>query len=158
MPGHTATVIGDAPVAAVLAGLDMAAERRGPALLDRRHDLELLEAEVPGMGGPIGGTSAAENIGDLERGLHGSAGRRLVRHEGGQPLERAGDGMDRSRRYLGVKRGRLQLAVAKQDLDHADIDNRANARPLAAPVAASARTFEAALNFRRLRRPLRTCP
>ncbi len=109
-------------MAAVLAGLDMAAERRGPALLDRRHDLELLEAEVPGMGGPIGGTSAAEYIGDLERGLHGSAGRRLVCHQGGQPLERAGDGMDRSRRYLGVERGRLELAVAKQHLDHADID------------------------------------
>src|SRR3546814_13320423 len=102
----TAAVIGDAPVAAVLAGLDMAAERRGPALLDRRHDLELLEAEVPGMGGPIGGTSGAENIGDLEQGLHGPAGRRLGCHQGGQPLERAGGGRDVSRRTLGVERGR----------------------------------------------------
>jgi len=61
-----AAVIGDAPMAAVFAGLDMAAERRGPALLDRRHDLELLKAEMPGMGGPIGSTRAAEDIGDLE--------------------------------------------------------------------------------------------
>src|SRR3546814_20861941 len=76
------------------------------------------------MGGPIGGTSGAENIGDLERGLHGSAGRHLVCHTGGQPLERAGDGMDRSRGYLGLKRGRLQLAGAKQDLDQAEIDDR----------------------------------
>src|SRR3546814_15361955 len=41
----TAAVIGDAPVAAVLAGLHMAAERRGPALLDLRHDLELLHGK-----------------------------------------------------------------------------------------------------------------
>eukprot|EP01137_Pigoraptor_chileana_P001308 Opistho-2@38752 len=52
----------------------------------------------------------------------GSAGRRFTRHQGHQPVERPGDGMDRSRRHLGIERGRLQLAVAKQDLDHADID------------------------------------
>eukprot|EP01137_Pigoraptor_chileana_P001305 Opistho-2@38753 len=65
-----AAVVGDAPMSAVFACLDMAPKRRGPALLDRRHDLELLETEMPGMGSPIRGTSAAEDIGDLERGLH----------------------------------------------------------------------------------------
>ena len=36
-------------MAAVLAALHMAAERGGAALLDGRHDLELTEAQVPGL-------------------------------------------------------------------------------------------------------------
>jgi len=63
-------VIGDAPVPAVLAGLDMPAQRGSAALLDRRHDLELIEAQVPGMGGPVSGAGGAEDIGDLDRGAH----------------------------------------------------------------------------------------
>ena len=75
-----AGVVGDAPLAAVLAGLDMTAERRGAAVLDRRHDLELGEAQVPGMGGPVCGPGSAEDVGDLDRGAHGSAvGRDLCR-------------------------------------------------------------------------------
>src|SRR3546814_8609591 len=48
-----ATVVGDPPMPAVGAGFDMAAERGGAAMLDRRHDLELMQAEVPGMGHAI---------------------------------------------------------------------------------------------------------
>ena len=55
-------------MAAVLAGLDVTAQRGGTAVLDRRHDLELGEAQVPGMGGPVGWPGDAEDIGDLERG------------------------------------------------------------------------------------------
>ena len=65
-----AAVVGDPPVAAVLAGLDMTAEGGGAAMLDRRHDLELMKAQVPGMGGPISGAGGTEDIGDLERGAH----------------------------------------------------------------------------------------
>jgi hypothetical protein len=61
-----ATVISDPPVAAVLACLDMTAEGRGSAMLDRRHDLELMKAQVTGMGGPISGAGSTENVGDLE--------------------------------------------------------------------------------------------
>jgi hypothetical protein len=39
---HNAAVIGDALVPTILAGLDVAAERRRAAVLDRRHDLELM--------------------------------------------------------------------------------------------------------------------
>jgi hypothetical protein len=39
-----AGVVGDAPLAAVLAGLDVAAKGGGATMLDRRHDLELGEA------------------------------------------------------------------------------------------------------------------
>ena len=65
-----AAVVGDPPVAAVLAGLDMTAEGRRAAMLDRRHDLELMQAQVPGMGGPISGAGSTEDVGDLERGAH----------------------------------------------------------------------------------------
>ena len=67
---HKAGVVGDPPVAAVLASLDMTAQGCRAAMLDRRHDLELLKAQVPGMGGPISGAGGAEDIGDLERGAH----------------------------------------------------------------------------------------
>ena len=65
-----AAVIGDPPVAAVLAGLDMTAQGGRAAMLDRRHDLELMQAQMPGMGGPISGAGSTEDIGDLERGAH----------------------------------------------------------------------------------------
>ena len=65
-----AGVVGHSPVPAVGAGLDMATQRRGAAMLDRRHDLELGQAQMPGMGGPIGRACAAEDIGDLEVGAH----------------------------------------------------------------------------------------
>ena len=65
-----AAVVGDALVAAVRAGLDMTAKGRGAAVLDRRHDLELLQAQVPGLGGTVGGTGGPQDVGDLERGAH----------------------------------------------------------------------------------------
>ncbi len=51
---------------AVLAGLDMTAKGCGAAVLDCLHDLELAETEMPGMGRPVGGSGAAEDVGDLE--------------------------------------------------------------------------------------------
>jgi hypothetical protein len=44
----------------------MTAQSRRAALLDRRHDLELREAQVPGISGPISGAGSTENVGDLE--------------------------------------------------------------------------------------------
>jgi len=57
-------------MAAVLAGLDLTAHSRPTAMLDRRHDLELMKIQVPGMGGPISGAGSTEDVGDLERGAH----------------------------------------------------------------------------------------
>ncbi len=68
---HKAAVVGDAAVAAVLAALDVAAQGGGAAGLDGRHDLELGEADVTGMGRPPGGSVTAEDVGDLESGAHG---------------------------------------------------------------------------------------
>ena len=45
-----ARVVRDAQVRAVFAAFDMTAQRRGSAAFDRRHDLELAEAHVAGMG------------------------------------------------------------------------------------------------------------
>ena len=43
----TARVVSNAAVAAILAALDMAAERSRAALLDCRHDMELTQAHMP---------------------------------------------------------------------------------------------------------------
>ena len=67
---HKTAVVGDALVATVRAGLDMTTEDSGPAVLDRRHDFELLQAQVSGLSGPIGGTGGTQDVGDLERGTH----------------------------------------------------------------------------------------
>jgi len=71
---HKAAVVGDAAVAAVLAALDMAAEDSGATGLDRCHDLELAEADVPGMGRAPGGPVSAEDVGDLECRAFGAHG------------------------------------------------------------------------------------
>ena len=55
---------------AVFAGLDMAAHRSRTAILDRRHDLQLVEAEIPGVRHPICGPGNPEDVGDLQRGPH----------------------------------------------------------------------------------------
>src|SRR5215212_7175208 len=63
----TAAVIGDAAMAAVLASLDVAAEGCGATALDRRHDLQLAEAQMASLGRAPGGPMAKEDVGDLRR-------------------------------------------------------------------------------------------
>jgi hypothetical protein len=57
-----AGIVGHAGLTAILAALDMAAERRCPAHLDRRHDAALSGSQAAGPIGAIGGTMAAEDI------------------------------------------------------------------------------------------------
>jgi hypothetical protein len=61
-----ARVVSDAAVAAVLAALDMAAERSRAALLDRRHHLELTQAHMPGIGAAPVGSMAMKDGCDLQ--------------------------------------------------------------------------------------------
>ena len=61
-----ARVVGDAGVGAVGALLDMAAQLRRAAELDRAHDAPLGEAEMPRVGGAPGGPEAAEDVRHLE--------------------------------------------------------------------------------------------
>ena len=65
MPVATA-VVGDPPVPAVCASLDVTAQRSGAAMLNRRHDLQLMQAQMPDMGSPVGRPCSAEDVGDLE--------------------------------------------------------------------------------------------
>ena len=61
---HKAAIVGNALMPAVLAGIDMAAECCRAAVLNRRHDLELGQAQVTGLGGTIAGSFSSEDIGD----------------------------------------------------------------------------------------------
>jgi hypothetical protein len=63
-----AGIVGDGRISAVLAARDMAAERRCAAALDRRHDLELAEAHMPGVGVTPHRSEVAEDIRDFESG------------------------------------------------------------------------------------------
>ncbi len=61
-----ARVVGDLGVRAVLAARNVAAEGCRAAALDRRHHLQLLEADMAGIGLTPRRTMAAEDIRDLQ--------------------------------------------------------------------------------------------
>ena len=65
MPVATA-VIGDPPVSAVGARLDVTAHDGSATGLYSRHDLQLVESQVSGTGRPVRRTGGAEDVGDLE--------------------------------------------------------------------------------------------
>src|SRR5215469_15222747 len=59
-------VVGDAAVATILAELEMPAEGGRAALLDRRHDLELTQAHMPGIGSTPIDSMAMKDVCDLQ--------------------------------------------------------------------------------------------
>jgi hypothetical protein len=61
-----AGVVAHRQVPAVVAARDMAAEHGGAAGLDGRHDLELAEAQMPGMGTAEGLAMGAQDVGHLQ--------------------------------------------------------------------------------------------
>ena len=74
-----AGVVGDAFVRAVLAALDVSAERGGATGLDRRHDLQLGEAHVTGVGLAPRRPMGAKDVGDLQaRPRHAAVVRRAA--------------------------------------------------------------------------------
>ena len=105
---------------ALLTTFDVPAERRSTAALDRRHHLQLVEADVTGVGRTPRRPVAAEDIRDLQRWTGHSRGwlhRRLgflaaaLRFPGSlalwlrQPVERALDGGDRTGSDVEIARG-----------------------------------------------------
>ena len=80
-------------VRAVLAAFDMPAQRRRSAALDRRHDLELAEAHMAGMGRTPSRPAVAEDVRHLDR--RPRNGRASARHL--QQNDRAGSSPRRSR-------------------------------------------------------------
>ena len=74
-----AGIVGDAFVRAVLAALNVSAERGGAADLDRRHDLQLAEADMAGVGLAPRRPMGAKDVGDLQaRPPHSAAVRRAA--------------------------------------------------------------------------------
>src|SRR5260370_1183400 len=114
-----AAVVRDLGVRALLAARDMAAERRGAAALDRRHHLQLVEADVPGIGAPPCRPMAAEDIRDLQY-RTGHRRRPLRRRLLGllarlrEQVERALDGRDHAGGDAGVARRGVELLVTQQ--------------------------------------------
>src|SRR5260221_1992265 len=66
---HKTAVIGDLRMRAVVTALDMAAESRRAAALDRRHHLQLAETDMTGIGLPPCRAMVAEEIRDLQGGM-----------------------------------------------------------------------------------------
>ena len=128
-PGRTGLTLRAMPITAGVVGnlgmltggtlQHMATQRRTAALLDRRHDLELAEAKMPVMGSPKGFTMGTEDVTDLElRSGHHADLRRGLQV---QILQRPLHLMEDFRRHMGVAGGIVELLVAEQHLDHADI-------------------------------------
>ena len=86
-------VVGDANHAAVVAPLDMAAERRGAARLDGGHDAALVGREPTTLCGTERIAVAAEDVRHLQRGTHrsGSVGRDHLNRELIEWARRPGD-------------------------------------------------------------------
>ena len=83
-----AAIENDADRAAILATLDMTAERRRSARLDRGHHLALLMRQTAALGGAKSLAMAAEDVRHLQLRAHepGSFGRN---HPQREPIERA---------------------------------------------------------------------
>ena len=120
-----AGVVGDGGIGAVLAARDMPAEGCGAAALDRRHHLQLVEADMAGVGLTPGRSMAAENIRDLQnrarharRALGGWLGALELQRD---MLQRAHDLTDRLGGDPRIERRVLQFGVTEQHLDHPNV-------------------------------------
>ena len=61
---HKAGVVGDARERTVFAALDVSAERSRAAVLDRRHDFQLAEADMAGVGLAPRRAMGSKDVGD----------------------------------------------------------------------------------------------
>jgi hypothetical protein len=115
-----AGIVSNGGIAAVLVAFDMAAEGCRAAALNGRHHLQLLKAEMAGIGQPPYRTAAAENIRDLQgRARHvrrASGGRAKLFELDGNMLERALHRTDSLGGDPRVERGAIELGVAEQNL------------------------------------------
>jgi hypothetical protein len=108
-----AGIVGDASLAAILAALDMSAERRRPAGLDRGHDLALIEGEPVALRGAKTVAVATEDVRHLQLRAHGALlfGRH---HHEREPVERARGVGDQMSGDLRVACRRRQLGMPEQ--------------------------------------------
>ena len=115
-----ARVVGDAGRPAVLAALDMAAERRGAARLHGGHDTALGLRQMTALGRAESLSVAAEDVRYLERLAHprGLIGRD---HREREAVEWARRTSTQVRGDLRIARGRGQIDVPEQHLDDPDV-------------------------------------
>ena len=105
------------------AAFNMTTEGGGAAGLDRRYHLQLGETDMAGMLGAELCAVAVENVGDLQtRARHWSVAGGATFHQQLELLERAGDSPDGLGGDAGIERGGVELGMAEQHLDDADID------------------------------------
>ena len=119
-----AGIIGDAHCAAIVARLDMTADRGGPTRHDRAHHAPLDATQTPSVGQSIGVAVPAQNVGEFEANAGPVPGhRRSTRWNDiqRQTIERALGRTDRMGGDLGVARRRRKIVVAEQDLDDPDV-------------------------------------
>src|ERR1700730_7908922 len=120
-----AGVVCDERVRAVLAARDMPAESRRAAALDRRHYLQLVEADMAGVGVTPRRSMAAEDIRDLQsRTPHrrrALAGRSNLLELECDMLQRAHHLLDRLGGNPRIERRVLELGVTEQNLDDSNI-------------------------------------
>ena len=109
-------------MAAVLASRNMAAKLRRAASFDSGHRFELPKAQMPGVGLAPGGPVAAEDIRNLQRGTRHSRRRLSSLLSQAKPVQRAHHLADRARGHARVERRRVELRVAQEHLDDADVD------------------------------------
>ena len=125
-------VVGDADDAAIVAGLDVAAQSQSAAGDNGAHDLLFDAADLADVRQPVSVAVAAKNIRDLQTGVTRLPikSARLQAHHGvstrrgdlqGQAVEGALRRSDHIGRDAGIERGRHQAVVAEQDLDDPDV-------------------------------------
>ena len=118
-----AAVIGDPPVPAVFAGLDMPARAAVRQFSIALITLSWNRLRCPVWAARYPGPAARKMSATSSEGRTRSTGRRSLRlREHAQAVERADHRLHRFGRHPGVKRRSLQLGVPQQDLDDADID------------------------------------
>jgi hypothetical protein len=110
----TAGVVGDLRLCATRAAQRVATELGTAAVFDGRHDLELAETEVAALLLPPSRPVGAEDIRDLQA-RHES----VLRWSG--TVQWADHLTERRRSYMGIERRGLELLVAQQHLDGADV-------------------------------------
>ena len=119
-----AGIIGDAHCAAVVARLDMTADRGGPTRHDRAHHAPLDATQTPSVGQSIGVAVPAQNVGEFEANAGPIPGHRYSTRRNDiqrQTIERALGRTDRMGGDLRIARRRRKIVVAEQDLDDPDV-------------------------------------
>ena len=119
-----AGVVADARKIAVIALVDVAAQSRRPAGLDRLHQFEMMQRQPMGLA--VGGSVAAKDVGQFEiRPEHRRLGLRfglLLRCRSGiEPVEGTYSGGHQLRRDPCIARGGVDVAMTEQNLNHAHV-------------------------------------